>query len=192
MPLSLMNRLIQTDSVVFKLWMLYFQRISFAVYFDITTAVVMLGGGPKIVSVPLGLSGSRFGGGGGGCGGFWRRSSGGSCAPPAFILRNHPRFNFTLKMLSAYYLYRVVMATICCVGLLIPDFYYRYSSNGMISCNEQGRFQSRNRTCGDSSSHDTRDDTNAKRSNNRNNNNNSYYMYYYMYIKLNDLYVFIY
>ena len=32
LPVSLMNRLNQTDSAVFKLWMLYFQRIHCADY----------------------------------------------------------------------------------------------------------------------------------------------------------------
>ena len=33
LPLSLMNRLNKTESAVFKLWMLYFQRISFQIIF---------------------------------------------------------------------------------------------------------------------------------------------------------------
>ena len=33
LPLSLMNRLNKTKSAVFKLWMLYFQRIFFTDYF---------------------------------------------------------------------------------------------------------------------------------------------------------------
>ena len=36
LPVSLMNRLNQTVSAVFKLWMLYFQRIPFSDYFEKT------------------------------------------------------------------------------------------------------------------------------------------------------------
>ena len=35
LPLSLMNRLNQTESTVLKLWMLYLQRISFSDYLEI-------------------------------------------------------------------------------------------------------------------------------------------------------------
>ena len=60
---------IRTESAVFKLWTLYFQRIHLTDYLEITTAVVMLCGGPKKVSPysyfftlsgPLGLKGSRL------------------------------------------------------------------------------------------------------------------------------------
>ena len=44
----------------------------------------------------------------------------------------------------------------------------------MNTYSEQGRWC---RTCRDSSSHDTRDNMNAKRSNNSKNNNNYYYYY---------------
>ena len=36
LPLSLMNRLTKTESAVFKLWMLYFQRISFQIIESVT------------------------------------------------------------------------------------------------------------------------------------------------------------
>ena len=67
LPLSLMNILSKSESAVFKLWMLYFQRIFSTEYLDTTTAVVVLCGGPKklpvhrysvvifIFSGPLGL-----------------------------------------------------------------------------------------------------------------------------------------
>ena len=45
-----MNRLSKTESAVFKLWMLYFQRISFSDYLEITTAVDVPCGGHKKVS----------------------------------------------------------------------------------------------------------------------------------------------
>ena len=48
LPLSLMNRLSKTESAVFKLWMLYFQRIFFTDYLETTTAVVVPCGGPKM------------------------------------------------------------------------------------------------------------------------------------------------
>ena len=38
---SNINRLCQTESAVFKLWMLYFRRIPFSDYLEITTAVVV-------------------------------------------------------------------------------------------------------------------------------------------------------
>ena len=47
LSLSLMNRLNQTESAVFKLWMLYFQSISFSDYLEITMAVVVPCGGRK-------------------------------------------------------------------------------------------------------------------------------------------------
>ena len=50
LPLSLMNRLNKTESAVFKLWMLYFQRIFFTDYLETTTAVTVPCGGPKKVS----------------------------------------------------------------------------------------------------------------------------------------------
>ena len=40
-PGSLMNRLSQTESAVFKLWMLYFQRVPFSDYLDIAIAVAV-------------------------------------------------------------------------------------------------------------------------------------------------------
>ena len=45
--LSFMNRLNKTESDVFKLWMLYFQKISFADYLEITAAVVVPCVGPQ-------------------------------------------------------------------------------------------------------------------------------------------------
>ena len=46
-PVSLMNRLDQPESAVFKLQMLYFQRIPFLDYLEITIAVVVPCGGRK-------------------------------------------------------------------------------------------------------------------------------------------------
>ena len=47
LSLSLMNRLSKTESAVFKLYMLYFQRIFFTDTLETTTAVVVPFGGPK-------------------------------------------------------------------------------------------------------------------------------------------------
>ena len=47
LPLCLMNGLNKTESAVFSLWMLYFQRIFSPDYLEIITAGVVPCGGPK-------------------------------------------------------------------------------------------------------------------------------------------------
>ena len=51
LPVFLMNRLNQTESAGFKLWMLYFQNISFSDYVVIITAVVVPCGSHKRLPV---------------------------------------------------------------------------------------------------------------------------------------------
>ena len=51
LPLSLVNRLNKTECTVFNFWALYFQRIPFIDYLDITTAVVVPCGVPKSLPV---------------------------------------------------------------------------------------------------------------------------------------------
>ena len=52
LPLSLMNRLNQTKSAVFKFWMLYFQRISFSDYLEIPIAAVVPRSVPESLPLP--------------------------------------------------------------------------------------------------------------------------------------------